>query len=139
MSIFSHPDGGSPDSLHGHGDEAGDSVGQCQVKHKVVDVSAASKNLKQFFMTLAIFYLLIFSKLCSEIENADSVTATEVNSIDNTDMYIFVLSINVSLHASCLDFLRNVNPKLKVPTANRTKIEVQITTLHFFAICYDNM
>ena len=40
----SHPDGGSPDGLHGDGDEAGDGVCQGQMEHQEVDVCAASKN-----------------------------------------------------------------------------------------------
>lgn len=85
MSNFSHPDGGSPDSLHGHGDEAGDGVSQCQVKHKKVDVRAASENLKKcMFYDLGSILFLIFPKFYSKKENADSVTAIEVNRIKNT-------------------------------------------------------
>ena len=40
----SHPNGGSPDCLHGDGDEAGDGVCQGQMEHQEVDVCAASKN-----------------------------------------------------------------------------------------------
>ena len=43
-----HPDGGSPEGLHGQGDEAGDGVSQGQMKHQKVDVGATSKNLKMF-------------------------------------------------------------------------------------------
>ena len=47
----SHPDGGSPDGLHGDGDEAGDGVCHGQMEHQEVDVGAASKNLTSFTST----------------------------------------------------------------------------------------
>ena len=54
----SHPDGGSPDCLHGDGDEAGDGVCHGQMEHQEVDVGAASKNLKKGSNSTQDLYLL---------------------------------------------------------------------------------
>ena len=57
---MSHPNGGSPDSLHGDGDEAGDGVCQGQVKHQEVDVGAASENLKRSPKCLKLISSILF-------------------------------------------------------------------------------
>ena len=92
-----HSDGGSPDSLHGQGDEAGDGVSQGQMKHQKVDVGATSKNLKMFQRKLEEGF--------SNIENAYSESVVIVNRIQNLEMYSSYCQC-MSMYASCLDFFR---------------------------------
>ena len=37
-----HPNGGSPECLHGEGDKGGDGVCHCEVEHQVVDIGPIS-------------------------------------------------------------------------------------------------
>ena len=89
-----HPDGGSPEGLHGQGDEAGDGVSQGQMKHKKVDVGATSKNLKMFQKKLEKGFFK-YRKCLFRVSS---------NSKLNTQFrYVFIV---LSTYASCLDFFR---------------------------------
>ena len=42
LRLTAHPNRGSPDGLHGQGDEAGDGVRQGEVEHQVVNIGPGS-------------------------------------------------------------------------------------------------